>query len=61
MGVTALAAEVALRKLVKSGEFETIYERWFRSAIQPDGINLQIPMHNELRQWVNATKASKAP
>ena len=55
------AAEVALRKLVKSGEFEKIYERWFRSAIQPDGINLQIPIHNELRQWVNATKASKAP
>ena len=35
--------------LVRSGEFETLYKRWFQSPIPPKGINLNAPMSKELR------------
>ncbi|MEO8059669.1 MAG: transporter substrate-binding domain-containing protein [Burkholderiales bacterium] len=34
--------------LVKSGEFEKLYKRWFQSPIPPKGINLNAPMSKEL-------------
>ena len=39
----------ALAGLVKSGEFEALYKKWFQSPIPPKGINLQVPMSAELR------------
>jgi glutamate/aspartate transport system substrate-binding protein len=35
--------------LVKSGEFEKLYKKWFESPIPPKGINLNAPMSQELR------------
>jgi ABC-type amino acid transport substrate-binding protein len=35
--------------LVKSGEFEKLYVKWFQSPIPPKGINLSVPMSKELR------------
>jgi glutamate/aspartate transport system substrate-binding protein len=35
--------------LMKSGEFETLYRKWFLSPIPPRGINLNAPMSPELR------------
>lgn len=35
--------------LMKSGEFETLYKKWFQSPIPPKGINLNAPMSDELR------------
>jgi glutamate/aspartate transport system substrate-binding protein len=35
--------------LVRSGEFETLYKKWFQSPIPPKGINLNAPMSKELR------------
>jgi ABC-type amino acid transport substrate-binding protein len=35
--------------LMKSGEFETLYKKWFQSPIPPKGINLNAPMSQELR------------
>jgi len=43
-----------LAGLMKSGEFETLYKKWFQSPIPPKGINLQAPMSKEL---VDNTKA----
>lgn len=37
-----------LAGLMKSGEFETLYKKWFQSAIPPKGINLAAPMSKEL-------------
>jgi len=34
--------------LMKSGEFEALYKKWFQSPIPPKGINLQVPMAKEL-------------
>ena len=35
--------------LVKSGEFEKLYKKWFQSPIPPKGINLNAPMSKELQ------------
>jgi glutamate/aspartate transport system substrate-binding protein len=35
--------------LVKSGEFEKLYKKWFQSPIPPKGINLNIPISKELQ------------
>ena len=35
--------------LVKSGEFERLYRKWFQSPIPPKGINLNAPMSRELQ------------
>ena len=37
-----------LATLVKSGEFERLYKKWFQSPIPPKGINLNAPMSKEL-------------
>ena len=34
--------------MMKSGEFEQLYKKWFQSPIPPKGINLQVPMSKEL-------------
>jgi glutamate/aspartate transport system substrate-binding protein len=38
--------------LMKSGEFERIYAKWFLSVIPPKGINLNFPMGPELKQLI---------
>lgn len=37
-----------LKQLMSSGEFETLYRKWFQSPIPPRGINLNAPMSKEL-------------
>ncbi|PWC22753.1 amino acid ABC transporter substrate-binding protein [Brenneria roseae subsp. roseae] len=41
-----------LSNLMASGEFETIYKKWFESAIPPNNINLNVPMGEQLRARV---------
>ena len=36
--------------MMKSGEFERLYNKWFMSPIPPNNINLQLPMSSELQQ-----------
>jgi len=43
-----------LAALIKSGEFEALYKKWFLSPIPPKGINLQAPMSQELRDNLKA-------
>ena len=38
-----------LAALIKSGEFEKLYKKWFLSPIPPKGINLNAPMSKELQ------------
>ena len=40
--------DATLTGLIKSGEFEKLYRKWFQSPIPPKGINLQAPMSKEL-------------
>ena len=43
-----------LAGMMKSGEFERLYHKWFESPIPPKGINLQAPMSKELRDNLKA-------
>ena len=36
--------------MMKSGEFEKLYTKWFTSPIPPKNVNLQLPMAPELKQ-----------
>jgi glutamate/aspartate transport system substrate-binding protein len=38
-----------LAGMIRSGEFEALYRKWFQSPIPPRGINLDAPMSRELR------------
>lgn len=43
-----------LAALMKSGQFEALYKKWFESPIPPKGINLNAPMSPELRENLKA-------
>ena len=43
-----------LASLMKSGEFDKLYKKWFESPIPPKGINLQAPMSQELKDNMKA-------
>jgi glutamate/aspartate transport system substrate-binding protein len=43
-----------LAGLMKSGEFEALYKKWFQSPIPPRGINLNAPMSQELKDNLKA-------
>ncbi|WP_284618130.1 amino acid ABC transporter substrate-binding protein [Aquabacterium humicola] len=43
-----------LAGLMKSGEFEALYKKWFQSPIPPKNINLNAPMSKELRDNLKA-------
>jgi glutamate/aspartate transport system substrate-binding protein len=43
-----------LSTLMKSGEFEALYKKWFQSPIPPKGINLNAPMSRELQDNLKA-------
>ena len=40
--------------MMKSGEFEKLYNKWFNAAIPPKGINLQLPIGAQLRDNMKA-------
>jgi glutamate/aspartate transport system substrate-binding protein len=41
-----------LVSLMKSGEFDRLYKKWFESPIPPKGMNLQFPMSEKLKARV---------
>jgi hypothetical protein len=43
-----------LAAMMKSGEFEALYTKWFMSPIPPRGANLNAPMSQELRDNLKA-------
>ena len=43
-----------LAGMMKSGEFESLYKKWFQSPIPPKGINLNAPMSQELKDNLKA-------
>ena len=38
-----------LTRLIKSGEFTKLYAKWFESPIPPKGVNLMLPMSEQLK------------
>lgn len=43
------AVDTAVINLMKSGEINKIYAKWFQAPIPPKGINLNIPMSEQLK------------
>jgi glutamate/aspartate transport system substrate-binding protein len=41
-----------LVKLMRSGEFEKLYARWFENPIPPKAINIQLPMSDALKSAI---------
>lgn len=48
-----------ITRLMKSGEFTKLYDKWFMSPIPPKGVNLGLPMSPELK--VNLKTPSDKP
>lgn len=44
--------DAAMVKTYKSGEIKKIYEKWFLKPIPPKGINLKVPMSEQLKKVV---------
>jgi ABC-type amino acid transport substrate-binding protein len=38
-----------ITRLMKSGEFSKLYDKWFMSPIPPKGVNLNLPMSEQLK------------
>ena len=45
-------ADEAITSLMKSGEIETIYKKWFVSPVPPKGVNLKLPMSDKLQDAI---------
>ncbi|WP_431046978.1 amino acid ABC transporter substrate-binding protein [Roseateles sp. L2-2] len=46
--------DTTLAGLMKSGEFEALYKKWFQTPIPPKGITLGAPMSRELQENLQA-------
>ena len=42
--------DAAITGMMKSGELERIYAKWFTNAVPPKGINLNLPMSPALKK-----------
>ena len=43
-----------ITRLMKSGEFSKLYTKWFESEIVPKGVNLKLPMSQQLQDNLKA-------
>lgn len=55
------AVDDAIIATYKSGEINTIYNKWFQSPIPPKGLNLQFPMSDELKKLIAEPTDKPAP
>jgi ABC-type amino acid transport substrate-binding protein len=46
--------DATLARLMKTGEFNRLYTKWFMSPIPPKGVNLNLPMSAELKDNLKA-------
>lgn len=54
-------ADGILKTAFDDGKFTTIYEKWFMNPIPPKGINLDMPMSDELKQLMQHPSDSTNP
>ena len=46
--------DVTITRLIKTGEFTRLYTKWFQSPIPPKGVNLNLPMSEQLKANLQA-------
>jgi glutamate/aspartate transport system substrate-binding protein len=44
----------AITRLMKSGDFSKMYAKWFEAPIAPKGVNLNLPMSQQLKDNILA-------
>ena len=49
-----------INRMMKSGEFAKLYDKWFTQPIPPKGVNLGLPMSDELKANLKATSDQPA-
>ncbi|MBX8592365.1 glutamate/aspartate ABC transporter substrate-binding protein [Pseudomonas cichorii] len=54
------AVDDAIVATYKSGEINTIYNKWFQSPVPPKGLNLQFPMSDGLKKLIAQPNAKAA-
>ncbi len=54
-------ADAAIVSLMKSGEINKIYQKWFQKPIPPKNINLNIPMSSSLKKVIAKPTDSPDP
>ena len=55
------AVDDAIVATYKSGEINTIYNKWFQAPIPPKGLNLDFPMSEELKKLIAEPTDKPAP
>ena len=48
------AVDAAIAKAMTSGEAEKLYRKWFESPIPPKGLNLNLPLSDEMKELFKA-------
>ena len=49
-----------INRMMKSGEFAKLYDKWFTQPIPPKGVNLGLPMSDDLKANLKATSDQPA-
>ena len=52
--IGVVATDAALSKAMTSGEAEKIYAKWFMNPIPPKGLNLSMPLSDEMKALYKA-------
>ena len=56
------AVDDAIVATYKSGEINTIYNKWFQSPVPPKGLNLEFPMSEKIKELIkNPTDQAAEP
>jgi glutamate/aspartate transport system substrate-binding protein len=50
----------AVKALMKSGEIDKLYAKWFMNPIPPKGANLNFPMSDKLKELIKAPSDAPA-
>ena len=51
----------AMTQIMKSGEINAVYAKWFQKAVPPKGINLDVPMSAQFKKVVSNPTSSGDP
>ena len=49
-GALRPVVDAALAEAEKNGTAETLYKKWFMSPIPPKGLNLELPLSDDMKQ-----------
>ena len=54
-------ADAEMTRIMKSGEINAIYGKWFLKPVPPKGINLNVPMSDQFKKVIANPTSSGDP